>query len=90
MTGTCEYCGNQFDNVLTVIKDGREHIYDCFECAIHQLAPHCAECDTVIIGHGVEFEGQYYCCYHCASHNHDRAFSEADPGAVEHLNEHHH
>jgi nitrite reductase/ring-hydroxylating ferredoxin subunit len=46
--------------------DGRTHVFDSFECAIHALAPSCAHCGCRIIGHGVEEEGQIFCCVHCA------------------------
>jgi hypothetical protein len=31
------------------------------------LAPTCAHCGCRIIGHGMEAEGVFYCCAHCAS-----------------------
>ena len=54
---TCEKCGNQYDKAFTVLMDGEQHVFDCFECAISKLAPHCSHCNTLIIGHGVEAEG---------------------------------
>jgi hypothetical protein len=63
----CEVCGNDYDKALQVIKEGETHIFDCFECAIHALAPVCAHCGCRIIGHGMEAAGTYYCCAHCAS-----------------------
>jgi hypothetical protein len=30
------------------------------------LAPTCAHCECRIIGHGVESNGTFYCCAHCA------------------------
>jgi hypothetical protein len=62
----CEVCGNQYDKYFEVVKNGRTHVFDCFECAIHALAPRCAHCDCRIIGHGCESEGVMYCCAHCA------------------------
>jgi hypothetical protein len=50
---TCEVCGNTYDK--------------SFECAIHALAPTCAHCACRIIGHGMEADGVFYCCAHCAS-----------------------
>jgi hypothetical protein len=49
-----------------VVLGGDRHIFDSFECAIHSLAPRCAHCDTRIIGHGLERDGIYFCCAHCA------------------------
>jgi hypothetical protein len=63
---TCEVCGNDYDKAFQVIKEGREHTFDSFECAIHALAPRCAHCDCRIVGHGVEAGGTLYCCAHCA------------------------
>ncbi len=64
--GRCETCGNLYDKPIEVIKDGQSHVFDSFECAIHALAPTCAHCGCRIIGHGVESEGVFYCCKHCA------------------------
>jgi hypothetical protein len=63
---TCEVCGNDYDKAFQVTKEGREHTFDSFECAIHALAPRCAHCDCRIVGHGVEADGTLYCCAHCA------------------------
>jgi hypothetical protein len=62
----CEVCGNDYDKVFTVIVNGREHTFDCFECAIHALAPMCRHCGCKIVGHGVEQDGAIYCCAHCS------------------------
>jgi hypothetical protein len=40
--------------------------FDCFECAIHRLAPACSHCGCRIIGHGIEAGPTMYCCAHCA------------------------
>jgi hypothetical protein len=32
------------------------------------LAPACTHCGCSIIGHGVEMDGQLFCCAHCARH----------------------
>ena len=62
----CEHCGNEYDKSFTVTMDEQSHRFDSFECAIATLAPRCAHCDCAIIGHGVESEGAFYCCAHCA------------------------
>jgi hypothetical protein len=62
----CEVCGNDYDKAFQVIFGGDSHTFDSFECAIHALAPHCAHCDCQIVGHGVERDGTFYCCVHCA------------------------
>jgi hypothetical protein len=65
---TCETCGNNYDKAFQVTMNGVSHTYDSFECAIHALAPTCANCGIRIVGHGLEASGTYYCCDHCAEH----------------------
>jgi hypothetical protein len=62
----CESCGNEYDKCFAVTVAGVSHIFDCFECAIHSLAPGCDRCGCKIIGHGVEGDGVVYCCANCA------------------------
>jgi hypothetical protein len=64
--GRCEVCGNEYDKAFEVVAAGRHHIFDSFECAAHRLAPVCEHCGCKVIGHGVEVEGRFYCCAHCA------------------------
>lgn len=64
--GTCATCGNTYDNTFTIVKDGKEFVFDSFECAIEKLAPRCAHCDCRVIGHGVQDGKTVYCCAHCA------------------------
>ena len=66
--GTCEVCGNEYDKAMTITKDGAEHVFDSFECAIHAIAPRCDHCGCTIIGHGMEADGQFFCCANCARH----------------------
>ena len=63
----CEVCGNQYDKTFEVLLTGRTHVFDSFECAITALAPTCKHCGCKIIGHGVEANGAFYCCAHCAN-----------------------
>lgn len=63
---TCEVCGNDYDKTMQITLNGRKHVFDSFECAIHALAPTCEECGCRILGHGVEAAGDFYCCAHCA------------------------
>jgi hypothetical protein len=67
MDASCEVCGNQYDKSFEVVMDGRTHVFDCFECAIHLLAPPCEDCGCRILGHGVERGDRMYCSRHCAS-----------------------
>ncbi len=63
---TCETCGNAYDKAFQVVKNGKTHTFDSFECAIHALAPVCDHCGCRIVGHGVEQGGVIFCCAHCA------------------------
>ena len=62
----CENCGNNYDKAFKVVMRGKEHTFDSFECAIHALAPSCNQCGCRIIGHGLENDGTFFCCDHCA------------------------
>lgn len=64
--GTCARCGNQYDRPLTITLDGKHYSFDCFECAIAELAPVCDSCGARIIGHGVQADSVVYCSVHCA------------------------
>jgi hypothetical protein len=64
----CEVCENDYDLSFQVIAaDGRPHVFDCFECAIHALAPTCVHCGCRIIGHGMQAGSRMFCCAYCAS-----------------------
>ncbi len=62
----CDVCGNTYDKGFEITMNGESQQFDCFECAIHSLAPGCNHCGCKIIGHGVEAEERLYCCDHCA------------------------
>jgi phage terminase large subunit GpA-like protein len=64
----CEVCGNDYDRAFTLTQDGSSHTFDSFECAIHAMAPSCAHCGCRIMGHGMESNGEFYCCAQCAHH----------------------
>ena len=63
----CEVCGNDYDKALEVRAAGASHVFDSFECAIQALAPRCEHCGCIVIGHGLEADGRFFCCAHCAS-----------------------
>ena len=65
----CEVCGNDYDKSFEVRAQGHTHVFDSFECAIHQLAPKCAHCGCRIVGHGIEAGSEMFCCANCARHN---------------------
>ena len=62
----CEVCKNDYDKAFEVTAAGQSHTFDSFECAIAQMAPICEHCQCKVIGHGVEVEGRFFCCAHCA------------------------
>jgi hypothetical protein len=62
----CEVCGNTYDKAFNVVMQGATHTFDSFECAIHKLAPKCKSCQCRILGHGMEANGQMFCCAACA------------------------
>ena len=63
----CEVCGNDYDKAIEVTAAGASRTFDCFECAIHALAPACDHCGVRVMGHGVEANGSFFCCAHCAA-----------------------
>ncbi len=65
----CDVCGNDYDKAFTVTMEGKTGTFDSFECAIHAMAPKCAHCGCMVIGHGVENNGTVYCCANCAKHD---------------------
>jgi hypothetical protein len=68
----CEVCHNDYPQSFEVKMAGKTHVFDCFQCAIHALAPVCAHCSAKIIGHGIDVKGTFYCCEHCAAHQLER------------------
>jgi hypothetical protein len=70
----CEVCGNDYDKAFEIRQGGESHLFDCFECAIHSLAPVCAHCGVRVIGHGVEVAGRVFCCASCAGKEGVRGF----------------
>lgn len=66
MLQTCVNCGNIYDKTFQVTMNGKQFVFDSFECAINKLAPHCAKCNSLIIGHGTEANNKFYCGAHCA------------------------
>ncbi|HET9472501.1 MAG TPA: hypothetical protein VFO82_01330 [Steroidobacteraceae bacterium] len=62
----CDVCGNDYDKSFELVSGGKRHVFDSFECAIQAIAPRCTHCGCRIIGHGMESNGEFYCCAHCA------------------------
>jgi hypothetical protein len=72
----CEVCGNVYDKSFEIHMQGKTHIFDSFECAIHALAPTCSHCGCRVIGHGMETDGVFYCCAHCAEQHGIHEFAD--------------
>jgi hypothetical protein len=72
----CEVCGNDYDKTFEVSRNGVTHVFDCFECAIHAMAPACCHCGCRIIGHGLEISARIFCCAHCAEKEGVSGFSD--------------
>ena len=62
----CDSCGNNYDKSFEISGPLGNGTFDSFECAIHKLAPKCAQCGCMVIGHGIEADGTFYCCANCA------------------------
>jgi hypothetical protein len=69
----CDVCGNDYDKTFEIHQAGRAYTFDSLECAAQRIAPLCSHCGCRVLGHGVEQEGQVFCCAHCA-----RAHGKAD------------
>ena len=72
----CEVCGNDYDKTFEVRIAGQVHVFDSFECAGHRLAPTGTHCGCRILGHGVEADGTFYCCVHCAKESGERGLRD--------------
>ncbi|WP_255952062.1 hypothetical protein [Streptomyces odontomachi] len=62
----CEVCNNDYEMSFEVHAAGAVHTFDSIECAAQKMAPVCDNCQCRILGHGLESDGQFYCCAHCA------------------------
>ncbi|NJQ02096.1 hypothetical protein [Streptomyces zingiberis] len=75
----CEVCGNDYAMSFEVrVQSGDVHVFDCFSCAIHRMAPICEHCDARVIGQGMEAGGSFFCGAHCAR-------AEGKVGLVDHV-----
>ena len=62
----CEVCNNDYDLSFEVHAAGAVHTFDSIECAAQKMAPICDNCRCRILGHGLQSEGRFFCCAHCA------------------------
>ena len=80
--GVCVVCGNDYDKSFEILYEGESQTFDCFECAIHRLAPACEHCGVKIVGHGMEAAGHFYCCDHCATAENVSGLRDRTPAAT--------
>ncbi|MCZ7415740.1 MULTISPECIES: hypothetical protein [unclassified Streptomyces] len=63
----CEVCSNEYEMSFEVhARGGAVHVFDSLECMAQKMAPICENCSCRILGHGVQSDGQFFCCAHCA------------------------
>lgn len=62
----CEVCNNDYAMSFEVRAAGAVHTFDSIECAAQKMAPVCDNCQCRILGHGLEADGRFFCCAHCA------------------------
>ncbi|MBB1252927.1 hypothetical protein [Streptomyces alkaliterrae] len=62
----CEVCSNDYEMSFEVHAAGAVHVFDSLECAAQRMAPICENCECRILGHGVQSDGHFFCCAHCA------------------------
>ena len=43
LMATCDVCGNDYDKAFRITQAGKTMTFDSFECAIHTMAPRCAQ-----------------------------------------------
>jgi hypothetical protein len=72
----CAVCQNDYDKAFEVISDGISRYFDSLECAAHALAPRCQHCSCLILGHGVEVGGYFFCSAHCARQMGENGFRD--------------
>jgi hypothetical protein len=70
MIKECENCGQLHDKPFVIIKDGREHTFDSFECAIDFIAPRCFHCNKLVIGREIYQDGEIFCSPDCSNETH--------------------
>ena len=82
--GACTVCGNESPRSFDVMYEGGILTFDTFQCAIHRLAPACAHCDCLILGHVVHGEGDVvFCCATCLQRARGEDVPEAAPGPAQ-------
>jgi hypothetical protein len=63
----CDHCGRDSARTFELIREGTNWTFDSFQCAIEAVAPRCAQCDALIVGHPIEQGALLYCSIHCVA-----------------------
>lgn len=64
--GRCVNCGVNIEKDYILFINGAEFTFDSFECAVNFVAPRCANCNTIIMGHGIKSAEDIYCSTFCS------------------------
>ena len=56
----------RFNKSIEEFTAGSRQVFDRFECAVHEVAPICEDCEWKIVGRGIEANGKFFCCANCA------------------------
>lgn len=62
----CVNCGFNIEKDYILFINGTEFTFDSFECAVNFVAPRCANCNSIIMGRGIQQSGDMFCCSTCS------------------------
>ncbi|MFE7704663.1 hypothetical protein ACFU6I_02410 [Streptomyces sp. NPDC057486] len=57
---------DDYDMAFEVAAEGAVHVFDSPECTARRLSPVCTNRRSHPPGHGLQAEGQFFRCAHCA------------------------
>ena len=62
----CVNCGVNIEKDYILFINGSEFTFDSFECAINFVAPRCLNCNTIVMGRGVQMGNDIFCSKECS------------------------
>lgn len=62
----CINCGLNIEKDYILFINGKEFIFDSFECAINFVAPRCAHCNSVIVSREIRHSDEIFCSASCS------------------------
>lgn len=62
----CVNCGFNIEKDYILFINGTEYTFDSFECAVNFVAPRCANCNSIIMGHGIKYSDEIFCSQICS------------------------